>query len=151
MPVLFKLTVYFFLNRMKKTRVKRNETKLGRNDSELGRIETTLSWGETTVIRSNKHVEWKIHEYKMKNAKKILKDYHGDGDANPPIKPIKMKLQYYIVGNVVIHISKSKGVAEMTNKTNKIKKKGGLSKVTSFTIPFFLYFICFVRHFRHSF
>ena len=36
--------------------------------------------------------------------------------------------------NVVIHISKSKGVAEMTNKTNKIKKKGDLSKVTSFTI-----------------
>ena len=32
-----------------------------------------------------------------------------------------MKLQYYIVVNVVIHISKSKGVAEMTNKTNKIK------------------------------
>ena len=44
-----------------------------------------------------------------------------------------MKLQYYIVVNVVIHISKSKGVAEMTNKTNKIKKKG-LSKVTIFTI-----------------
>ena len=42
-----------------------------------------------------------------------------------------MKLQYYIVVNVVIHISKSKVVAEMTNKTNKIKKKGGLSKVTS--------------------
>ena len=36
-----------------------------------------------------------------------------------------MKLQYFIVVNVVIHISKSKGVAEMTNKTNKIKKKGG--------------------------
>ena len=36
-----------------------------------------------------------------------------------------MKLQYYIVVNVVIHISKSKGVAEMTNKTNKIRKKGG--------------------------
>ena len=36
-----------------------------------------------------------------------------------------MKLQYYIVVNVVIRISKSKGVAEMTNKTNKIKKKGG--------------------------
>ena len=32
----------------------------------------------------------------------------------------KMRLQYYIVVNVVIHISKSKGVAEMTNKTNKI-------------------------------
>ena len=45
---------------------------------------------------------------------------------------IKMKLQYYMIVNVVIHISKSK-VAEMTNKTNKIKKKG-LSKVTSFTI-----------------
>ena len=45
-----------------------------------------------------------------------------------------MKLQYYIVVNVVIHISKPKGVAEITNKTNKIKKKGGLSKVTSFTI-----------------
>ena len=37
---------------------------------------------------------------------------------------IKMKLQYYIVVNVVIHISKTKGVGEMTNKTNKIKKKG---------------------------
>ena len=37
---------------------------------------------------------------------------------------IKMKLQYYIVVIVVIHILKSKGVAEMTNKTNKIKKKG---------------------------
>ena len=45
-----------------------------------------------------------------------------------------MKLQYYIVVNIVIHISKSKGVAEMTNKTNRIKKKRGLSKVTSFTI-----------------
>ena len=45
-----------------------------------------------------------------------------------------MKLQYYIVVNVVIHISKSKGVAEMTNKTNRIKKKRGLSKITSFTI-----------------
>ena len=45
-----------------------------------------------------------------------------------------MKWQYYIVVNVVIHISKSKGVAEMTNKTNKIKIKKGLSKVTSFTI-----------------
>ena len=36
-----------------------------------------------------------------------------------------MKLQYNIVVTVVIHISKSKGVAEMANKTNKIKKKGG--------------------------
>ena len=45
-----------------------------------------------------------------------------------------MKLQYYIVVNVAIHISKSKGVAEMTNKTNRIKKKRGLSKVASFTI-----------------
>ena len=45
-----------------------------------------------------------------------------------------MKLQYNIVVNVVIHISKSKGVAEMTNKTNRIKKKRGLSKVTNFTI-----------------
>ena len=44
-----------------------------------------------------------------------------------------MKLQYYIVVNVVIHISKSKGVAEMTNKT-KNKEKRGLSTVTSFTI-----------------
>ena len=44
-----------------------------------------------------------------------------------------MKLHYYVVVNIVIHISKSKGVAEMTNKTNKINKKG-LSKVTSFTI-----------------
>ena len=44
-----------------------------------------------------------------------------------------MKSQYYIVVNVVIHISKSKGVAEMTSKTNRIKKKRGLSKVTSFT------------------
>ena len=33
-----------------------------------------------------------------------------------------------MVVNVVIPISKSKGWAEMTNKTNKIKKKGGLSK-----------------------
>ena len=41
-----------------------------------------------------------------------------------------MKLQYYIVVNVVIHLSKSKGVAEMTNKTNE----KGLSKVTSFKI-----------------
>ena len=48
-----------------------------------------------------------------------------------------MKLQYYIVANVVIHISaKSKGVAEMTNKTNKNKEKKGLSKVTSFTIHY---------------
>ena len=45
-----------------------------------------------------------------------------------------MKLQYYMAVNVVIHISKSKGVAEMTNKTNKIKIKKRLSKVTSFTI-----------------
>ena len=45
-----------------------------------------------------------------------------------------MKLQYYIVVNVVIHISKSKGGAEMTNKTNRIKKIRGLSKGTSFTI-----------------
>ena len=44
-----------------------------------------------------------------------------------------MKLQYYIVVNVVIHISKSKGVAEMTNKQRN-KEKRGLSKVTSFTI-----------------
>ena len=36
-----------------------------------------------------------------------------------------MKLPYYIVVNVVIHISRSKGVAEMTNKTNRIKKKRG--------------------------
>ena len=42
-----------------------------------------------------------------------------------------MKLQYYIVVNVVIHISKSKGVAEMTNKTNKIKKKGGSGLASS--------------------
>ena len=35
-----------------------------------------------------------------------------------------MKLQYYKVVNVVIHILKSKGVPEMMNKTNKIKKKG---------------------------
>ena len=41
-----------------------------------------------------------------------------------------MKLQYSIVVNVVIHISKSKGVAEMTSKTNE----KGLSKGTSFTI-----------------
>ena len=40
-----------------------------------------------------------------------------------------MKLQYYIVVNVVIHISKSKGVAEMANKTNKIKKKGGFLRL----------------------
>ena len=40
-----------------------------------------------------------------------------------------MKLQYYIVVNVVIHISKSKGVAEMTNKANKIKKKGGFLRL----------------------
>ena len=46
-----------------------------------------------------------------------------------------MKFQYYIVVNVVIHISKSKGVAEMTNKTTEQnKEKRGLSKVTSFTI-----------------
>ena len=43
-----------------------------------------------------------------------------------------LKLQYYIVVNVVIHISKSKGVAEMTNK-------------------FVIHLFCFVRHFRHSF
>ena len=41
-----------------------------------------------------------------------------------------MKLQYYIVVNVVIHISKSKGVAEIKNKTNE----KGFSKVTSFAI-----------------
>ena len=40
-----------------------------------------------------------------------------------------MKLQYYIVVNVVIHISKSKGAAEMTNKTNKIKKKRGFLRL----------------------
>ena len=45
-----------------------------------------------------------------------------------------MKLQYYIVVNVVIHISKYKGVAEMTNKTNRITKIRGLSRVTAFTI-----------------
>ena len=45
-----------------------------------------------------------------------------------------MKLQYYIVVNVVIHISKSKGVAEMTNKTNKIKKKEGFLRLQVFTI-----------------
>ena len=41
-----------------------------------------------------------------------------------------MKLQYNIVVNVVIHISKSKGVAEWPIK----QMKKGLSKVTSFTI-----------------
>ena len=40
-----------------------------------------------------------------------------------------MKLQYCIVVNVIIHISKSKGVAEMTNKTNRIKKKGGFLRL----------------------
>ena len=33
------------------------------------------------------------------------------------------------ISNVVIHISKSKGVAEMTNKTNKIKKKWGFLRL----------------------
>ena len=40
-----------------------------------------------------------------------------------------MKLQYYKVVNVVIHILKSKGVPEMMNKTNKIKKKGGFLRL----------------------
>ena len=36
----------------------------------------------------------------------------------------KNEITILYVVNVVIHISKSKGVAEMTNKTNEIKKKG---------------------------
>ena len=45
-----------------------------------------------------------------------------------------MKLQYYIVVNVVIHISKSKGVVGNDEQNKQNKEKRGLSKITSFTI-----------------
>ena len=40
----------------------------------------------------------------------------------------KLPQSFFLV-EVVIHISKSKGVAEMTNKTNKIKKKWGFLRL----------------------
>ena len=41
-----------------------------------------------------------------------------------------MKLKYYITVDVVTHVSKLKGVAEMINKTKRIKKdKAGLRRL----------------------